>query len=117
MGDLADMYAKKDWQTDAVTADDTGDNELVATPGAGKYLVVKHVFVQNQSGSSGSVILKSGSTAISPSIVLADSASLNIGRGYADLIECGVNEALNLNASIDGDFRCEVLYYEEAVLT
>lgn len=82
----------------AGTKSSSGNNEVVATPGAGKRLVVKDLLVQNESSTDTTVLLKSGSTT-KWRAVLAGKASISLSFDRGDEWRLGINEALNLDLS------------------
>lgn len=95
------------------TAATSGDNTLVAAPGAGNHLVIKELVVQNESSTATTVILKSGSTAKWRGR-LAENDALSLGFSAGEEWRLGSNEALVANLSGANSHGYSVRYYIEA---
>lgn len=96
------------------TASTSGDNTLVSAPGAGNRVVLVAVWIQNESTSVTTMILKNGSTAFSRFMagqreMLAP--VLPVGREF----KLSDNAALVLNLSAANSCGYTVFYYTEAV--
>lgn len=76
----------------------SGDNELVASPGASRLIAVKDIFVQNESEVETVAILKSGSSAQWRG-KLAAGASMSLNFDVGSVWRLAKNQALNLNLS------------------
>lgn len=92
----------------------SGNNEVVAAPGAGYRLVVKELVIQNESSTETTVILKSASTSIWRG-KLAANASLALSFATGEEWRLGTNEALNLDLSGANSHGYSGRYYTEAV--
>lgn len=99
------------------TGSSSGDNEVVATPGAGYRLVVTTFVMQNESASATTLILRSGTSSTNGWRILGQ----NQGDGLAmalplgDPWRLGEDEALNLNLSGANQCGYSVRYYTESV--
>lgn len=92
----------------------SGDNELVAAPGAGIRIVVKAWHVQNESSAATTFILKDGSS--SEYRYLAQNQGDGHGRVYEQDFEwrLAANSALNLNLSGANSHGYWLEYWTEA---
>ena len=84
----------------AVDTSTSGDNELIAAPGAGQFLAIDFISL-NPNGGGQTLILKSGSTTRG-SFVLDDNQPLTFENAIHDpegIITCADNAAFNLNLS------------------
>jgi hypothetical protein len=81
--------------TAALTVSASGDNTVIAAPGAGKHLAIYRLVMTAARGSEVDIILKSAATTKSGAMV-ADTYDLDFGD--APLI-CGTNEAFIVNLS------------------
>ena len=98
----------------ASTTATSGDQTLVAAPGAGFRLVVKELLVQNESATETTAILKSGSNARWRA-KLAANASLALSFADGEEWRLGANEALVLNLSGANSHGYSGRYCTEAV--
>lgn len=98
----------------ATTTATSGDQTLVAAPGAGFRLVVKDLVVQNESSTETTVILKSGSTAAWRA-KLAANAALALSFDEGNEWRLGTNEALVLNLSGAHSHSYSGRYFTEPV--
>jgi hypothetical protein len=93
----------------------SGDQELIATPGAGFQLLIASIVLQNESSTATTMILKAGSTAI------ARCLGQNQGDGAALIfpfdrpLQIGANTALNLNLSGANSCGYSIVYYIDTV--
>ena len=92
----------------------SGDNELVATPGAGQRIVVSFWNVQNESAVATTLIMKSGAT--NKFRFLAQNQGDMFGADFFPGREWNLaeNEALNLNLSGANSCGYNVGYWTEA---
>ena len=95
------------------TAATSGDNELIAAPGAGVRIVVTAFVIQNESATATTMILRDGTTAKWRCL------GQNQGDGLAVVLPPGrawkltANAALNLNLSGANSCGYSVQYYTE----
>ena len=92
----------------------SGDNTLIAAPGAGKQIVVSSLILQNESATATTMIVKAGSTAILRVLGQnqGDGAALVFPPERCLLI--GANAALVLNLSGANSCGYSVVYYVDA---
>lgn len=76
----------------------SGDQTLIAAPGAGKRLVVKELLIQNEEATATTAILKNGSTAEWRAL-LEQYAAISMGFSTGDEWRLAANSALVLNLS------------------
>lgn len=81
------------------TTSTSGDNAIVAAPGAGKRIVLQHVFIQNASSTDTTYILKSGSTDLLTFNAPNQGDGIFATFAEEQYIYLGANAALNLNLS------------------
>lgn len=98
------------------TASSSGDNELVATPGAGYRTVVADFVIQNETSTANTMILRSGTTTNGwrfHAEYLGDAlaAILPLGQNW----ELNENEALNLNLSAAAQCGYTIRYRTEVI--
>jgi hypothetical protein len=94
----------------------TGDNEIVAAPGADVRIVVLSFLMQNESSTATTMILRSAATTNGWRYLgQSQGDSLSMVFSLARPWKLGTNEALNLN--LDGANSCgmSVAYYTESV--
>jgi len=92
----------------------SGDNELVAAPGALWRIVVSAFVIQNTTTTATTLILRSGATTNGWSILAqnqGDGLAMNLGPMQA--WRCNGNEALNLNLSGANTARYTIHYWLE----
>lgn len=98
------------------TASTTGDNEIIAAPGAGVRIVVLAFVIQNESATATTMILRSAATSNGWRI-LGQNQGDGLSKDFtlARPWKLNTNEALNLN--LDGANSCgaSVMYYTEEV--
>lgn len=103
------------WEPEAGTKAASGDNTLVAAPGAGNRLVVQMFMVQNESATATTCLLKSGSTTRYRKLLQNQGddfgRAFQIGREW----RLGENEALVLNLSGANTHGWAAEYWTEAV--
>lgn len=92
----------------------SGNNELVAAPGAGYRLVVKDIHIQNESTTETTAKLKSGSTDIRRA-KLAGSAWFSLSFAANEEWRLAENEALNLDLSGANSHGYSLRYFTEPV--
>ncbi len=85
----------------------SGDNTIVAAPGAGKKLRIYKVFAVMDRGNQAKLTYKSGSTAKSGPMDLEILVDENT---WGLFLECGVNEAFVINSSAAVQVSGYVLY-------
>lgn|SRR3990167_2128172 len=93
-------YANENRLSVAINSSTSGDNELVAAPGAGQFLAVDFL-VLHPNGGAQTLIVKSASTERFR-LVLDDNQPFtfeNAIHSEKGVIWCAANEALNLNLS------------------
>lgn len=99
---------------DATTIAASGDNTIIAAPGAGLRLVIKSLTVQNESGTETTVLIKWGS-------VVKERKVNEPKKGFSMYFEAGSewvlpeNTALIVNLSGANDHNYSVSYVVEAV--
>jgi len=110
MGTYKSIYSV---QADVYAA--SGDNTVVAAPGANKRTVVKTILVQNESETATTILLKSGANTKRRALLQnqGDGVAWSFGRG--DEWCLGTNEALILNLSSANSHGVTVDYWTEAV--
>jgi hypothetical protein len=86
-----------------------GDNELVAAPGAGKYIVVDWFLIQNESAVSTTMILKNGAAAGPRILAALQGDGLSVFKPW----KLAANTALNLNLSGANSCGYTVCYHIE----
>ena len=98
------------------TAASSGDNTLIAAPGAGVRLVIKELMVQNESATDTTAIIKFAATAKWRAL-LSGSNKGAIAFDFADGDEwrLGANEALVLNLSAANSHGYSVRYRTETL--
>ena len=87
------------FSVNGVSADASGTEELVATPGAGKYLHLRHVTIN--SGAGITITLLEGASAILGPVTYA--AGTTLQWNFNPSIKLAANTALNVDASGAGD--------------
>lgn len=92
-GQLAQSYTPF-----ATTISTSGDNTVVAAPGAGNRFVIKDLVIQNESATTTTVLVKSGSTTCWRA-VLAERQALTLSFETLQEWRLGTNEALVINLS------------------
>lgn len=97
----------------AGTAASSGDNTLIAAPGAGRQIVVSGLQIQNESAVSTTVIVKFGATAAIRSILTAQGTGFI--RDPEPAFEVGNNNALVLNLSGANSHNYSVFYWIDSV--
>ena len=93
----------------------SGDNALIAAPGAGVRIVVSAVTIQNESATPTTMVLKSGSTAKFRWLEQAQGDGLVLNFAPGREWRLGTNEALNLNLSGANSCGYNVVYWTETV--
>ena len=94
------MYANEKRISVAINTSTSGDNEIIAAPGAGKQLYIDYLQL-NPNGGGQTLIIKSASTE-KCRWVLDDNQALTMEDSIHDpegVITCAVNEAFNVNLS------------------
>jgi len=97
----------------ATTEADSGDNTLVAAPGAGKRLVVTDILVQNESSTATTVILKDGSTSRWRSLLQNQGDALVLSFSPERYWKLAANSALVLNLSGANSHGVSLYYFIE----
>ena len=99
----------------AGTKNASGDNTLIAAPGAGMNIVVSSIVIQNESAIPTTILLKSGSTVLMRHL-LQNQGDV-FGRAWENgaELELGDNEALILNLSAANSHGYNVEYWTESV--
>ena len=93
----------------------SGDNELIAAPGAGYKLVIYYFMIENESSTATTMILKDGSTAKYRRLGQNQGDGLTREFPRGDPWELAENAALNLNLS--GANQCGYNVEYETVAT
>lgn len=99
MGDLyCDLMARPSITLTSGTHATSGDNTVIAAPGAGKALVLFYLQVQNESANDTTVLIKHGSTQVGRAVLAAKDALV---REWVDDYLCVLpaNTALVVNLS------------------
>ena len=94
------MYANEKRIPVAINTSTSGDNELIAAPGAGQYLAIDFILLHPNGGAQ-TLILKTASTERFR-MVLDDNQPFTVENTIHDpegIITCADNEAFNLNLS------------------
>lgn len=91
------------------TKNTANDNELVAAPGAGKYIVVDWFIIQNESAVATTMQLRSGTDGLVR--YLAQYQGDGLAMGYP--IKLGANKALNFHLSGANQCGYTVAYHIE----
>ena len=91
----------------------SGDQTLIAAPGAGKRIVVKELVVQNASADATTVLLKNGSTE-SWRAVLEQYAAISLSFATGEEWRLTANSALVLNLSAANTHGYSVRYEIES---
>jgi len=90
------------WTPSATTEADSGDNTVLAAPGAGKALEIKRFMVQNESATDTTVLVKAGTTTYYRAL-LQEAACLTDAFGWnsadCDVWRLPANTALIVNLS------------------
>lgn len=94
------------------TAASSGDNTLIAAPGAGLQLVISGLIIQNESSTATTGIIKFGSTAKMRSLFQAQGDG--VVRDLVPAWEVGNNAALVLNLSGANSHGYSVSYWIDA---
>lgn len=93
----------------------SGDNEIVATPGANFRLVVVDFVIQNESNQSVLMKLRSGTDDAYRVLAQRQAEGLSRHLQPTHRWKLGENKALNLNLSAARDVGYCIAYYTEAV--
>lgn len=97
------------------TKNGSGDNELVAAPGAGERIVVTAFILQNESASATTMILRDGTTSKWRYLGQSQGSSIDIVLPPGREWKLTTNTALNLNLSGANACGYTVQYYVEYV--
>ena len=97
------------------TAADSGDNTLVAAPGAGLRLVIRQFVVENEDGDEPTAILKQGATAVKRRLTTAKGDGLGVHYPIGGEWRLPENSALVLNLSAANTFGYSVEYLTERI--
>lgn len=97
------------------TTSTSGDNAIVAAPGADKRIVLQRVFIQNASSTDTTYILKSGSTDLLTLNAPSQGDGLFATFGESQYICLAANAALNLNLSGTNATNYAFWYFVEDV--
>lgn len=103
------------WTAAAGTKAASGDNTLIAAPGAGNRLVVQLILIQNESAVATTVQLKSGSTVCYRHLLQNQGDAFGRAHERSREWRLGANEALVLNLSGANSHGYNVEYWTEAV--
>jgi hypothetical protein len=76
----------------------SGDNTVVAAPGAGNRLVMKEIVIQNESTTATTILVKSGSTTLFRA-QLAGGQAWTFSAQQGEELRLGTNEAFIVNLS------------------
>lgn len=97
------------------TAASSGDNTLIAAPGAGIRIVLVSIIIQNESSTATTMILKNGSTAYER--ILAQNQGDGLAHAYPvdARKKLAANAALVLNLSGANSCGYSIEYYTETV--
>jgi hypothetical protein len=96
------------------TAAASGDNTLVAAPGAGKRIVISALIVQNESATATTAILKDGSTAILRCLGQNQGDGLALHFAPERELRLSADAALVLNLSGANSHGYSVIYHVDA---
>lgn len=77
----------------------SGDNTIIAAPGAGKKLVICAYHIQNETSNATTAIFKTGSTALRRVRMSSDGDGIDRELTPEQFIHCGTNEAFIINLS------------------
>lgn len=99
---------------DATTIAASGDNTIIAAPGAGFRLVIKYLSIQNESSTTTTVLVKWGST-VKGRKVLAERVNYSFAFEAGSEWVLPANTALIVNLSGANSHNYEVQYTVEAV--
>ena len=112
------QLARKDSSTfnELLTVSVNGDNEIIATPGAGYALHIHTVTVQNKDNAvSTEITFKSASTEIQGPATLGPLGVWSVDFFGEDAIVCAANEAFVVNSSVDVELLVLGNYHSQAV--
>lgn len=92
----------------------SGDNTIIAAPGAGYRLVMRSLTVENESSTVTTVLIKSGSTT-NFGKAMGERQGFSLNEEYGHEWRLGANEALVVNLSGANSHRYNVRYFTEPV--
>jgi hypothetical protein len=100
---------------DSAAISTSGDNEIIAAPGAGLRIVVSDVIIQNESSTATTALVKNGATTIKRILMQnqGDGIAFAFARGREWRLTA--NAALNVNLSGANSVGVSVSYYLEEV--
>lgn len=93
----------------------SGDNTLIAAPGAGRQIVITTLVLQNESATATTLIVKAGSTAIARVLCQNQGDGLTLTLPPEAPLALGSNAALVLNLSGNNSCGYSITYYIDAV--
>ncbi len=93
----------------------SGDNTLIAAPGAGKRLIVSALILQNESAVATTMIVKGGATAVLRCLAQEPGDGLALHFAPQRELQLGPNAALLLNLSGANAHGYSVIYHVDAV--
>ncbi len=97
------------------TTSTSGDNTLVAAPGAGLQIVITSLILQNESATATTLIVKAGSSAILRVLCQNQGDGLTFIPPAENPLALGANTALVLNLSGANACGYSITYYVDAV--
>jgi hypothetical protein len=93
----------------------SGDNTLIAAPGAGSQIVITALILQNESSSATTLLLKAGSTAFLRVLCQNQGDGLALTPHPQHALALGANAALVLNLSAANATGYSIMYYIDDV--
>jgi hypothetical protein len=97
------------------TTNTSGDNTLVAAPGAGLQHIITSIVLQNESSSATTLILKSGSTAVLRILCQNQGDGLSLTFPPGQGLALGTNAAMILNLSGSNACGYSIQYYTDVI--
>jgi hypothetical protein len=97
------------------TTASSGDNTLVAAPGAGLQIVITALILQNESTTATTLIVKAGATAVLRVLCQNQGDGLALTFPPGQGLALGSNAALVLNLSGANSCGYSITYYVDAV--
>ena len=105
-----ELYSSEQYRATA-SVSGSGDQTIIAAPGAGKSIVISSLVLQNESATSTQMVLKAGSTAILR--FLAHTQGMYLSKEYSPSRELKLpsNTALVLNLGGANACSYSIVYY------
>ena len=93
----------------------SGDNSIIAAPGAGKRIVIVHLTLNNPIGTTNTVTFKSGANVLSGGVLLGATGGGLVEQtaNQFPVLFCRANEAFIINLSAATSITGYLIYYVE----